>query len=134
MLSNGVSLAGHVEIQDRVSLGGLTGVHQFVRIGRCAFVGGCSAIERDVVPFGLAAGNRAALHQYNAVGLTRQNYSQETIETIRAMFRLILDPALNTAQLLERLEKQFQTPESLELVAFIQGSNRGILRSSRRSR
>jgi UDP-N-acetylglucosamine acyltransferase len=134
ILSNGATLGGHVEIGDGAVLGGLSGVHQFVRIGRQAFVGGCSAIERDVVPFGLAAGNRAHLRHYNTVGLTRSGTPPEVMDRIRAVFRVLLDDRLSTAQAIARLESDVDGPESREVVTFILASRRGILRGRRRGR
>jgi len=134
VLSNAVTLAGHVEIHDGATLGGLSGVHQFVRIGRQSFIGGCSAVERDVVPFGLAAGNRARLRHYNAIGLTRQGTSAEVLERIRATFRVLLDSELSTTQALAKLETELDGPETREIAAFIRGSHRGILRGPRQGR
>jgi UDP-N-acetylglucosamine acyltransferase len=131
VLSNGVMLAGHVEIGDGGIVGGLTGIHQFVRVGRGSFVGGCSAIDRDAVPFGLAAGNRARLRHYNAVGLSRQGASIDSVARIRSIFRVLLDSSLSTAQALERLQQEQEGPELTEILGFIQASKRGILRGRR---
>lgn len=134
VLSNGVMLAGHVEIGNLAIIGGLTGVHQFVRVGRHAFVGGCSAIERDVVPYGLAAGNRARLRHYNAIGLTRAGFGAEALERIREVFRLLLEPSLSTAQALAILEEAKDSPESQEVATFIRASQRGILKGGGKGR
>jgi UDP-N-acetylglucosamine acyltransferase len=133
VLSSGVTLGGHVEIGDGAAVGGLTGIHQFARVGRQAFVGGCSAVDRDVVPFGLAAGNRAQLRNYNSVGLRRLGTSTETLERIRSLFRVLLDRRFNTGQVVSMLETEFDSPESREIVAFIKGSRRGILHGRRHS-
>ena len=72
IFSNNATLAGHVTVEDHAILGGLCAVHQFVRIGAHAFIGGMSGIEDDVIPFGMALGNRATLAGLNIVGLKRQ--------------------------------------------------------------
>lgn len=87
VLANHVLLGGHVEIGDHVSIGGGTAVHQNVRIGAHAFVGGLSGVEGDVIPFGLASGNRAHLFGINVVGLQRRGFSAERIARLRAVYR-----------------------------------------------
>jgi len=87
VLANQVLLGGHVEIGDHVTIGGGTAVHQNVRIGSHAFIGGLAGVEGDVIPFGLAGGNRAHLFGVNVVGLRRRHFSQERIAAMREAFR-----------------------------------------------
>lgn len=87
VLANQVLLGGHVEIGDYASVGGATAVHQNVRIGAHAFVGGLAGVEGDVIPFGLAGGNRAHLFGINVVGLRRRNFSIERVARLRDAFR-----------------------------------------------
>jgi UDP-N-acetylglucosamine acyltransferase len=89
VLSNNVLLGGHVEIGDHVMIGGGTAVHQHARIGAHAFVAGLSALEGDVIPFGLAGGNRAHLFGLNLAGLRRRSFSPERIARLRAAYRLL---------------------------------------------
>ncbi|MBI1867006.1 MAG: acyl-ACP--UDP-N-acetylglucosamine O-acyltransferase [Methylocystis sp.] len=89
VLSNNVLLGGHVEAGDHVMIGGASAVHQHVRIGAHAFVAGLSGLEGDVIPFGLAGGNRAHLFGLNLVGLRRRGFSSERIAALRAAYRLI---------------------------------------------
>jgi len=77
IVANGVQLAGHVIVEDFAVIGGLTGVHQFVRIGKHAMVGGASAVHRDVPPFTLASGNRAKLEGINIVGLNGEVFQKK---------------------------------------------------------
>lgn len=87
VLSNQVLLGGHVEIGDHATIGGATAVHQNVRIGAHAFVGGLAGVEGDVIPFGLAGGNRAHLFGVNLTGLRRRGFSGERIARLREAYR-----------------------------------------------
>jgi UDP-N-acetylglucosamine acyltransferase len=89
VLANQALLGGHVEIGDAATIGGATAVHQKVRIGAHAFVGGLAGVEGDVIPFGLAGGNRAHLFGLNHVGLRRRNFSAERISRLRDAYRLL---------------------------------------------
>jgi UDP-N-acetylglucosamine acyltransferase len=88
LLANNVMLAGHVVIGDHTILGGGAAVQQFVRVGAHAFLGGLSGLEGDLVPFGLAIGNRARLAGLNLVGLRRRGFSRASIEALRAAYRV----------------------------------------------
>ncbi len=79
IMANQATLGGHVQVDNFAVLGGLSAIHQFCRIGKLAMVGGLSAVENDVIPFGLALGNRAKITGVNIVGLKRANYSKTTI-------------------------------------------------------
>ena len=81
--ANGATLAGHCEIGDNVIIGGLTAIHQFVRIGDNAFLAGCSAIPGDVIPFGIARGNRAKLRGLNVIGMKRSGLPRAEIHAAR---------------------------------------------------
>ena len=74
-MANNATLAGHCAVEDHAILGGLCAVHQHVRIGAHAFIGGMSGVENDVIPFGMALGNRAGLAGLNIVGLKRNGFS-----------------------------------------------------------
>jgi UDP-N-acetylglucosamine acyltransferase len=89
ILANNATIGGHVTIGDHVVLGGLAAVHQFVRIGAHAMIGGVSAVVQDVIPFGLAFGNRATLHGLNIVGMKRRGFSREQILQVRAAYKTI---------------------------------------------
>ena len=79
IMANQATLGGHVHIDNNSVLGGISAVHQFCKVGKMAMVGGLSAVENDVIPFGLALGNRAKLIGVNIVGLKRANYSKDVI-------------------------------------------------------
>ncbi len=91
ILSNCATLAGHCVVEDQVILGGMAGVHQFVRIGRGAMIGGMSGVEKDVIPFGLVAGERAHLAGLNLVGLKRRGTDRAAIHGLRSAFDQIFE-------------------------------------------
>lgn len=89
VMANNATLAGHVVVEDYAVLGGLCAVHQFVRIGRHAMIGGMSGVERDVIPYGQAIGNRARLTGLNIIGMQRRGYSREDIQGLRNAYQLL---------------------------------------------
>jgi len=91
IMSNNVMLAGHVIIEDRVILGGGCAVHQFARVGRQAFVGGLSAVNYDVIPYGMLNGNPGLLGGLNVVGMTRAGIDRAVIHTVRRAFKAIFE-------------------------------------------
>ncbi|MGH6816549.1 MAG: acyl-ACP--UDP-N-acetylglucosamine O-acyltransferase [Hyphomicrobiaceae bacterium] len=117
---NNAALGGHCVIGDYVILGGLSAVHQFVRIGAHAFLGGMSGLENDLIPFGVAVGDRAALQGLNIIGLKRRGFSREQIQTLRNAYRLLF---AQEGTLLERLgdvETMFAgNAEVAKIVGFI---------------
>jgi len=127
IVANGVQLAGHVIVEDFAIIGGLTGVHQFVRIGKHAMVGGASAVHRDVPPFTLASGNRAKLEGITIVGLKRRGFSKEEIRALSKAFELLFKGDTPLQISLKKVEDNFKDfPSILELVKFIKTSKRGI--------
>ena len=87
IFSNSVMLAGHCKVGDYVIIGGGAGVHQFCRIGNNAFIGGLAGVENDVIPFGMALGNRAYLGGLNLVGMKRMGIERESIHRTRKVYR-----------------------------------------------
>ncbi|GFM37213.1 acyl-ACP--UDP-N-acetylglucosamine O-acyltransferase [Desulfovibrio psychrotolerans] len=128
VMSNGATLAGHVSVDSRAILAGLSAVHQFVRIGAYAFVGGMSGISQDLPPFMLAVGNRAGVHGPNLVGLRRLQASRELIAALKSAFRLVWHSDTPRKEALEQLEYEYGVfPEILSFVEFVRASERGIL-------
>lgn len=118
--ANGATLGGHCEIGDNVIIGGLTAVHQFVRIGNNAFIGGCSAVAGDVIPFGIAAGNRAKLRGLNIVGLKRSGLPRAEIHLLRRCYRTLFDQARPVSENIEIARAEFgDSPTALKIVDFI---------------
>lgn len=127
ILGNAANLAGHILIASHANIGGLTGIHQFVKIGEYVLIGGCSAVSMDVPPYAIAVGNRARILKVNNIGLERKGFSKEAIAKIKKAYRYLLSPSMNTTQALVRIEEDLpSTPEIQNLLSFIRSSERGI--------
>jgi UDP-N-acetylglucosamine acyltransferase len=127
ILANMVQLAGHVTVEDRVILSGITAVHQFTRIGRNAIVGGCSRVSKDVPPFVKAVGNPMKLYGLNSIGLRRSGFSPETILELKRAYRLLFRSELNLSDAIERVNVEVaQLPEVVQLIQFLESSERGV--------
>jgi UDP-N-acetylglucosamine acyltransferase len=128
ILGNSVQLAGHVTIDDRATLSGLSGVHQFVRIGRHAFIGGCSRVAKDIPPFLKAVGNPVRLYGLNGIGLRRSGFSEPVLLELKRAYRLFFNSDLNLSQAMQRAETELeQFDEVKELMRFVDGSARGVV-------
>ncbi len=133
IIANNGTLAGHVTLEDSVIIGGLAAVHQFVRIGRLAIIGGCSKVVQDVVPFAMADGHPARIYGVNVIGLRRAGIAPATRRQLQAAFRLLFGRGLAVAGARRALERQAgDSPEVAHLVAFLRQSRRGICRGIRR--
>jgi len=129
VLANGVNLAGHIHIDDFAIVGGMSGIHQFTRIGCHAFIGGASAVAQDVPPYVSAAGNRAKLYGLNQVGLRRRGFSSDTIGALKKAYRIIFRSSLLLKAALEKVRQEVDPlPEVNRFVAFIEKAPRGICR------
>lgn len=129
ILANNATLAGHITIEDYATVGGLTALHQFVRVGKHAYIGGKSAVVKDVPPFVIAAGDRAKLHGLNRVGLKRHGFSTDTIAMLKKTYRLIFRIGLTLNEAIERVRAEVdRTPEVDYLLDFIKASERGMTR------
>jgi UDP-N-acetylglucosamine acyltransferase len=128
IFSNNVMLAGHCTIQDFVIIGGGAGIHQHVRVGQHAFIGGMSAIENDVIPYGMAMGNRAHLAGLNIIGLRRRGFSRDQIHDIRRAYRLLFADEGTLSERVEDVAAEFAThPFVHEILDFIrEGKERAI--------
>jgi UDP-N-acetylglucosamine acyltransferase len=128
-MSNLAQLAGQVVVEDYAGIGGMAGVHQDVRIGAYAFVGGMTRLTRDVPPYFLAEGNPADVHGLNSVGLRRRNFAAETIAELKNAYKLIYRSGNNLRQAIEALRTEVQTDAGRQLLAFLEApSERGILK------
>ncbi len=127
IMANQASLAGHVEIGRCAVIGGMSGVHQFVRIGEYVFLGACSAVLQDIPPYVKAQGNRAKPFGLNVVGLRRHGFSAEAIHALKQAYRILFTSGLNTSQALAQLEQELSGfPEVQRLIDFVKRSQRGI--------
>ena len=123
ILANYVGLAGHCQVGDFVIFGGICGVHQFVRVGDHAFIGAQSMIDADVIPYGMAVGNRARLAGLNLVGLKRRKFDREAIHSLRAAYRMLFSSEGNLRERVEDAATLFKNePLVQDVVAFITAS------------
>jgi UDP-N-acetylglucosamine acyltransferase len=131
IFSNGATLAGHVVIEDHVTLGGFTLVHQFCRIGAHAFCGMGTAINRDVPPYVMVAGNPAKPYGLNKEGLRRKGFPDETMRALQRAYRIVLKTGVSSAAEREELEALKQGfPEVARFATFVETSRRGVLRDN----
>jgi len=129
LMANAATLAGHVIVEDGANIGAYSGVHQFCRVGREAYVGGYSVVVKDALPFALTVGNHAKCYGLNKVGARRRGYSSETISALHHAFHLLLSAKLNTTQAIERIRTEIKDiPEVNELLNFIESSQRGVVK------
>lgn len=129
IMANAATLAGHVEIADRASVGAYSGVHQFCRVGLEAFVGGYSVVVKDALPFAIIQGNHAKCYGPNRVGLKRRGYSRGVIDKLNHAFHLLLSAKLNTTQAVERIRAEVTECKEVDLlVEFIESSKRGVVK------
>jgi UDP-N-acetylglucosamine acyltransferase len=129
IIANGATLGGHVVIEDHVIVGGLVGVHQFVRIGTGAILGAGAMVSKDVPPFCNATGDRARLHGLNIEGLRRRGFERARIDALRQAYRIIFKSKLKVKDALEKVRREVAPFSEIEnLVSFIANSQRGVCR------
>lgn len=128
IMANNATLAGHVELQDFAFLGGLSAVHQFVRIGRQAMIGGLAGVEADVIPYGMVLGNRAYLNGLNIIGMKRRGVDREDIQELRNAYRALFVTDGTFASRLRDVAEHYEAhPRVIEIIDFIRtGDNRSI--------
>ena len=127
IFSNNGTLAGHVTVEDHVILGGLTAVHQFCRVGRHSFTGGCSKIVQDIPPFTTVDGNPARARGLNETGLKRHGCTEAQIKAIYSAYRSLYRKGLNTSQAIEEIRSKPMTAEVEVFVTFIETAKRGFV-------
>jgi UDP-N-acetylglucosamine acyltransferase len=128
ILGNSVGLAGHVIIDDWADISPFSGVHQFCRIGRHAFVGPYSVIKQDVLPYSLTSHKpEVSVFGANGIGLERRGFAKPVIEALQTALRLLARSKLNTTQAIERIRAEVpECAEIKELIDFINASTRGF--------
>ncbi|MCW3060776.1 MAG: acyl-ACP--UDP-N-acetylglucosamine O-acyltransferase [Capsulimonas sp.] len=127
-MANMVGIAGHVEVEDRVVLGGIVGIHQFVRIGKLAMIGGYSKVVQDIPPFMMADGRPCKILDLNVIGLRRSGVSAHTRADLKQAYKTLYRSSMNMSQALETIETDIdESPERDYLLSFIRnirfGSN-----------
>ena len=135
IFANAATLAGHVLVEDYATVGAFSGVHQFCRVGRHAFIGGYSVVTKDALPFVKSVGNRARIYGINNIGLRRRGFAPDTIAKLNRAYRYLLHS--NTSRALAQIERDaslMKCDEVVYLLEFIRTSKRGagLRRPSRR--
>jgi UDP-N-acetylglucosamine acyltransferase len=130
IIGNSVGIAGHCTIEDWVDISPYSGVHQFCRIGRHAFLGPYSIVKQDILPFSLTTYKpELAVFGANSIGLERRGFSKATIEALQTAIRLLTRAQLNTSQAIERIRAEVPAcAEVDELIEFIRASARGVVK------
>ena len=129
IIGNSVNLAGEVEIDDFAIVSAMSGVHQFVRIGKNSFIQGVSKVGKDVPPYVLAGRDPLSYAGLNSVGLRRKGFSKEEINDIQELYRVIYQRGLNTTDALKQIKENFDdTSFRNEIIEFVKNSKRGIIK------
>jgi UDP-N-acetylglucosamine acyltransferase len=130
IMANAATLAGHVIVEDWVTVGAFSPVHQYVRVGTHSYIGGGSVVTKDVLPFSKTVSPRnTGAYGVNAIGLERRGFSKERISKIHHAYKLLLASKLNTSQALEKLKAEGDLGEDVAmLVRFIESSERGVIK------
>ena len=128
ILANGVQLGGHVNIGYHATVGGMTPVHQFCKVGQHSFIGGGRVILQDVPPYILATGEPLQYAGINSVGLRRRDFNQETRNNIKMAYKFIFKSSFNIKQAIQAIEDKMElTDEIKNIIQFIKTSDRGLI-------
>ncbi len=129
IMGNAATLAGHIEIGDYAILSGILPVHQFVKIGTHAMVGGGFRVPQDICPYALAAGYPLKIAGPNLVGLKRRGFSREALKSLQKAYKILFSSGLNTSQAVERINSEMEITEEVQVVLdFIKASTRGLVK------
>jgi UDP-N-acetylglucosamine acyltransferase len=132
ILANSCALAGHVTLEDYVIVGGLAAIHQFVRIGESALLGGGAMVTHDVPPFCNASGDRARLRGLNLIGLRRRGFEAERIRRVKRAYRLLFGSKLPLAEARAHCAAELgETDDVGRMLTFIAASTRGLCPAGR---
>ncbi|MBI4055038.1 MAG: acyl-ACP--UDP-N-acetylglucosamine O-acyltransferase [Elusimicrobia bacterium] len=142
ILANATALAGHVEVGDYAVLSTMIGVHQFVRIGKLAMLGGGAMVSLDIPPYCIAQGDRAHLFGLNLVGLRRAGLPKRAIEQIKQVYRMVFESTSRLEEIVKKLQDPAGNllpapdgspwlPEAAEMIRFLSQSSRGLTRPRR---
>ncbi len=128
IMANAATLAGHVIIEEGAVLGGLSAVHQFVRIGKYAYIGGMTGVAQDVPPYTLIAGERGSMHGLNLVGLKRRGFSKEDITSLKKAYKILWREGLKKEEAIEKIQAELGNSDKvMELIEFVKNSERGVV-------
>jgi len=129
VMANAATLGGHVKVEDFAVIGGIVAIHQFARIGAYSMVGGFSGVVQDIMPYMIASGERAKLYGLNVIGLKRQGFSDETINLLKKVYKILFREKNTLMRAVEKIQEELpQTDEIRNIIDFIGKSERGICR------
>ena len=129
IMANASTLAGHIEVEDFAIVGGLVAIHQFVRVGCYAIIGGASGVPKDIPPYTCAAGNRAKLFGLNSVGLKRHRFPEATVAALKQAYRILFRSHLTLNKAIEKTRAEVpDLTEVRHLLTFMKSSKRGVCR------
>jgi len=129
IMANCATLAGEVVVEDQAILGGFSGVHQFVRVGRLCMTGGCTKVTQDCPPFMIVDGNPASVRGVNVIGLDRRGIDPEARKALKRAYKLLYRDGLSTSQAVDGIRGEMSGIAEVDhLVSFIESSKRGIVK------
>jgi len=129
VMANYTGLSGHVVLEDWVILSGVCGVSQFLRIGKHAFIGGMTAVRKDVAPYVILVGDPSEVRGLNRVGLKRRGFEGERMEAVQEAYKIYFESKLEKEQAVAELERRFPSqPDVRYFIDFIRASEKGISR------
>jgi UDP-N-acetylglucosamine acyltransferase len=129
VFGNAATLAGHVVVEDDAIINAFSGIHQYCRVGKHAFIGGYSVITQDALPYIKSVGNRASTYGVNTIGLRRKGLSEEAVNALKRAYRILFQSSLNTSQAMEKIETEIRGCEEVAyLLSFIRSSERGVVK------
>ncbi|BEU88509.1 acyl-ACP--UDP-N-acetylglucosamine O-acyltransferase [Selenomonas sp. TAMA-11512] len=132
IMSNAAMIAGHAIVEDRAVLGGMCGVHQFVKVGRNAMIGGMSKIVQDCVPYTIVDGHPARVVGLNSVGISRAGIPAEARRKIKQAYKILFRSGLSLAQAIAVIEQEVESSDEVEhFLRFLRNADRGICRERR---
>ena len=128
ILTNSAALGGHVIVEEFAIIGGLSGIHQYVRIGKHSMVGGSSGVDNDVIPYGSVKGNRARLTGLNIIGLRRRGFLRDDIRSLRTAYGLLFSQSGNFSEKVSEVSDLFSEHSGvMDIIDFVKvKSNRGL--------
>lgn len=132
IIANLGTFAGHVTLEDRVVIGGLAAVHQFVKVGKMAIIGGCSKVVQDIPPFSTCDGNPAKVYGLNLIGIKRAGLAQKAQSELKKAFRILFHSGLILKHGMKKVEKDVELIEEVRyLINFLKGTERGVSKGSK---
>ncbi len=127
IMANCATLAGHIHVERQAIIGGLAGVHQFVRLGSMSIIGGCSKVIKDVPPYMMADGHPVEVKGLNSVGLKRRGVSAEHRRVLKEVYKILYRQGLTTSEAVGKIKGEVETiPEVLHILEFLEKSERGV--------